>query len=64
MPDYSHLVGRAVRIPAKRPADVIAGRLESCRVTGPRTILAVIRRGPYSVLFVGGSFTLEALRDA
>ncbi|MGW4663219.1 hypothetical protein [Streptosporangium sandarakinum] len=61
-PDYSHLIGKPVRIPAPRPRDVIAGRLESWNPLADRCHTAWIRRRSGRRTYVGGSFRLEETR--
>lgn len=61
-PDYSHLVGRQVRVPMPRRQDVIAGRLESWWPLGGRCCAMWIRRRSGRRTYVGGSVRLEVAR--
>jgi hypothetical protein len=59
-PDYSHLVGKHVRIPGFPPKATVAGRLESWRrIDGSDCIAVWIRRRSGRRTWVGGRFTLE-----
>lgn len=61
MPDYSHLIGKRVRIKDMPHGARCAGRLESCKEIGPGVIACWIkRRGAAVAMFVGGHFELES----
>lgn len=59
-PDYSHLIGKRVRIKWRDPRGRIPGVLESCEEIGPGVISVKIRRRSGATAFIGGHFELEA----
>jgi hypothetical protein len=62
MNDYSHLVGKTVRVGMKQGRAQVKGRLLSWRVIPDGKhgeISAVIRRRSGATVFVGGRFDLE-----
>lgn len=60
MPDYSHLIGKQVRIRMNDPAARTPGLLVSCEEIGSGVIFARIKRRHGGTVFVGGHFELEA----
>lgn len=59
-PDYSHLVGKLVRLPGSTPRTTIVGRLESWnRIKGSDCIAVWIRRRSGRRFWIGGRFELE-----